>query len=247
MQQLQQNKWLNWYLKNSDAVLLVLAVLDLFILAVSFFDKRVDNYVFSYAWQAFVSGMFAVDFILKYAIASDKKGYIKEQWWQIIVIFFPFLRAIRIFLRIFVLSYRIRDNIRILLVERGLAILFAFMVVVALIFSIVILIIEKSSPHANITTIDKAIWWAFSTISTVGYGDAYPVTILGKVVAITLMFVGLGLVAVFTAQFAAMIIESDREINKEEMQELTAIRKDLAQTKAELKQVKQVLQKLLRK
>jgi len=239
-----KNKLLSFYLKNSDTLLLVLAVLDLFILAISFFDKSTENNFLFYLWQIFVTGMFAADFIVKYTISESKKTYIKENWWQIIVIFFPFLRAIRIFLRIFVLSYRIRDNIKTLLVERGIAILFAFMVLVAFVFSIVMLVIEKGAPHANITTIEKAIWWAFSTISTVGYGDAYPVTILGKFIAIILMFVGLGMVAIFTAQFAAMIIEADKEINKEEKLDIKAIQKDLEATKRELKQIKRMLSRI---
>lgn len=240
-------KLLNFYLKNSDTFLLVLAVLDLFILAVSFFDKNTESNLLFYLWQVFVTGMFAADFIIKYVISESKKGYMKENWWQIIVIFFPFLRAIRIFLRIFVLSYRIRDNIKTLLVERGIAILFAFMVLVAFVFSIVILVVEKGAPHANITTIEKAIWWAFSTISTVGYGDAYPVTLFGKFIAIMLMFVGLGLVAIFTAQFAAMIIESDKQINKDEKEDIKAIKKELEATKRELKQIKRILIRIQKK
>ncbi len=238
-----KGKPLDIYLKNSDTFLLVLAVIDLFILAVSFFDKSTESHILFYLWQVFVTGMFALDFIVKYVVSESKKGYMKENWWQIIVIFFPFLRAIRIFLRIFVLSYRIRDNIRTLLVERGIAILFAFMVMVAFIFSIVILVVEKSSTQANITTIERAIWWAFSTISTVGYGDYYPVTMLGKFVAIILMFVGIALVAIFTAQFAAMIIESDKE-SKDEKEDIKVIKKELEATKRELKQIKRILTRM---
>lgn len=239
-----KGKLLNFYLRYSDTFLLVLALIDLFILAVSFFDRTTESNLIFYVWQIFVTVMFAIDFAVKYVTSESKKGYLKENWWQVIVIFFPFLRAIRIFLRIFVLSYRIRDNIKTLLVERGIAILFAFMVLVAFIFSIVILVIEKSSPQANITTIERAIWWAFSTISTVGYGDQYPVTMLGKFVAIILMFVGIALVAIFTAQFAAMIIESDKQINKEEQRDVKAIKKELEATKRELKQIKRILAKM---
>jgi voltage-gated potassium channel len=58
---------------------------------------------------------------------------------------------------------------------------------------------EYGQPGADIETYDDAIWWAFETVSTVGYGDFVPVTQSGRVVAIVLMVVGVGLASVAAA------------------------------------------------
>ena len=54
---------------------------------------------------------------------------------------------------------------------------------------------ERASPDANIVTFGDAIWWAFVTITTVGYGDYYPVTTPGRVVAVLLMAGGVAVLS----------------------------------------------------
>ena len=62
---------------------------------------------------------------------------------------------------------------------------------------------ERSAPDASITTFGEAVWWTITTISTVGYGDRYPVTVEGRLVAATLMVAGIALLGVVTASIAA--------------------------------------------
>jgi voltage-gated potassium channel len=71
---------------------------------------------------------------------------------------------------------------------------------------------ERDAPKANITTIGDALWWAATTVTTVGYGDRYPVTTTGRIIAVTLMVVGIALVGAITASIAAWFVTSlDRE------------------------------------
>ncbi len=86
--------------------------------------------------------------------------------------------------------------------------LFTFIVALLLIFldSGFVLYFEKGAPHANITTYTNAVWWSFVTITTVGYGDYYPVTTFGRIGAIILMFSGLGIIGVLSSYLATTFI-----------------------------------------
>lgn len=85
---------------------------------------------------------------------------------------------------------------------------------VLVIFSCIAILAFENEKESNIKTPFDAIWWAFSTITTVGYGDKYPVTVEGKLVAIVLMVTGVGLFGVLTGLFARLFVEP--ELKKEE-------------------------------
>lgn len=72
--------------------------------------------------------------------------------------------------------------------------------------SILVLQSESRSPGANITTGGDAIWWGIVTITTVGYGDFYPVTTLGRVIAIVVMFSGIGIIGALASILASLLV-----------------------------------------
>ena len=61
---------------------------------------------------------------------------------------------------------------------------------------------EHGNPRANITNLGNAFWWAVVTITTVDYGDYYPVTAAGRVIAVIVMFAGIGVFVVFVSTLA---------------------------------------------
>ena len=78
-----------------------------------------------------------------------------------------------------------------------------FLTIVVLEFaSIFILVTERHDPDANIKTASDALWWAYVTVTTVGYGDKYSVTNSGRIVGILLMTIGVGLFGVLTGYLA---------------------------------------------
>ncbi len=89
--------------------------------------------------------------------------------------------------------------------------------VVVAAFSFVVLIgvlvtfVEQGVAKSNIKTFGDGIWWAFSTVAAVGYGDRVPVTTLGRTMAVTLMFVGIALFSIITANIASFFVEEDEE------------------------------------
>ena|ERR1051325_7534880 len=83
----------------------------------------------------------------------------------------------------------------------------------------------ETLPESNIRTADDALWWAFTTITTVGYGDRYPVTTEGRVVAGILMTAGVGLFGAFSAALAAwFLIPEDEATNAE----IAGLREEIA-------------------
>ena len=69
---------------------------------------------------------------------------------------------------------------------------------------------------SNIKTAEDALWWSFVTVTTVGYGDLYPVTTAGRIIAAALMTVGVALFGTFTAYVASWFVQQREEQEEEE-------------------------------
>ncbi len=93
---------------------------------------------------------------------------------------------------------------------------------------------ERRSENANITSLPDALWWAATTITTVGYGDRYPTTAVGRLVAVVLMLFGIALLGVVTASVAAWFVGRLQDVRQAaERTEAT-----MADVLAELQQVR---------
>jgi voltage-gated potassium channel len=111
-----------------------------------------------------------------------------------------------------------------LFLERAGAVLLAtvFLVLVVLEFAGVFMVAaEASSPGANIQNASDALWWAYVTISTVGYGDRYPTTGPGRIVGVVLMTIGVGLFGVLTS-FLAQTFLSPSARSEQRLDKLAA-------------------------
>jgi len=95
-----------------------------------------------------------------------------------------------------------------------------------LISSVIIYLIEKDINPLMNNFID-AVWWGFATVTTVGYGDVVPVTIVGKIFGIFLMLLGTGLFATFTALFANAILGRQVSRLKGEVRHIRSGMKDM--------------------
>jgi voltage-gated potassium channel len=92
---------------------------------------------------------------------------------------------------------------------------------------------ERGAPNANITTMGDSLWWAIVTVTTIGYGDYYPVTTPGRWAAAALMIGGFAILSMVTAAVSSWLVESvtaatrarkegDEPIGSEELAHLTA-------------------------
>src|SRR5215831_11169135 len=96
-----------------------------------------------------------------------------------------------------------------------------------------VLLFEENAKNSNIHNFGDALWWAIVTVTTVGYGDRYPVSAGGRGVAVVLMLIGIGLIGVLTATVASYFVEEKTSQDKTELNErLTRIEAMLAQALA---------------
>ncbi len=86
---------------------------------------------------------------------------------------------------------------------------------ILVVFSTIAMLNCETWPESNIKTAGDSLWWAFSTITTVGYGDRYPVTPMGRIVAVLLMTAGVGMFGTFTAYIATLFFKTKQDEVKE--------------------------------
>jgi voltage-gated potassium channel len=101
---------------------------------------------------------------------------------------------------------------------------------------------EAGAPDANITTGGDALWWGFTTITTVGYGDTFPVTTLGRMTAVVVMFAGVGIIGSLASILASVLVPTpEPEAPSEPEPADTVVGDELAAIKSELAAVRQML------
>ena len=119
-------------------------------------------------------------------------------------------------------------------------------IVVLSVSAIVVLQVESRSDEANILTGGDAFWWAFVTITTVGYGDHHPTTMSGRIMAMILMVVGIAIFGVLASFLSAAFIAQEEEEMSDEMLELhgklTSLQKDNEEIKNQLHALIQSIQ-----
>jgi voltage-gated potassium channel Kch len=121
----------------------------------------------------------------------------------------------------------VQDEARARLGESTLLFTVLVVLLVITLGAITVVAVESRSTNANITTGEEAVWWAIVTVSTVGYGDYFPVTNPGRALGALLMVVGVSLFSVLTSYIASIVISS-RQSGKDE---LIQLRSDIADLK----------------
>ena len=104
---------------------------------------------------------------------------------------------------------------------------------------------ESASPDAKITTGADALWYAVVTITTVGYGDYYPVTPYGRMAAVFIMFSGVGIIGALSSILASLLVGGNDPEPEETPDGTPALttEQELAAIKQELAALRKMLQK----
>jgi voltage-gated potassium channel len=107
--------------------------------------------------------------------------------------------------------------------------------IVLVVCSVLVLQFESRAADANITTGGDALWWALVTITTVGYGDFFPVTTAGRITGAFVMFAGVGIIGALASILASVLVPSPKtEEEPEEVPATGTVREELVEIKAEL-------------
>ena len=151
------------------------------------------------------------------ALARDeRRSYAVRHWYDVALVVLPMLRPLRL-LRLLALARVLNRSVTSSLVGK-VSTYVVGVAVVALALGAIAVHAEQDAKDANITTFGDALWWAATTVTTVGYGDHYPVTTEGRFIAVALMIVGIAMVGAVTASVATWMVAQVQHDDERERQ-----------------------------
>jgi voltage-gated potassium channel len=176
--------------------------------------------------EAFVVALFVIwliivlECLVRYIVVPDRRRYFASRQIEPVLVVLPAFQVWKVLgveqssvlwiegLSHFLAILRHRGLSRVLLAATGLLFLGAW----------ADLLFEEHAPGSNIHSYGDALWWAVVTVTTVGYGDRFPVTPGGRAVAVILMLVGIGLIGTLTATVASFFVQEHTDANKAQLQ-----------------------------
>lgn len=169
-----------------------------------------------------VWGAFALDYLIRLFLAERRWEFVRSRWLDLAAVVLPMIQSLRL-LRVVATLLLVGQRAR-MASQIKLTTYVGGAVVGLLMFgSLAVLSVERDAPGGNIDTLDDAVWWSFTTMTTVGYGDHAPTTGLGRVLAVGLMLSGIALLGVVTANIAAWFIARFEKDDAEERRQTAAI------------------------
>lgn len=183
--------------------------------------------------QMILWGLFAADYCIRLYLAPRRLYFITHNLMNLAIVLLPAWRIVSFLAMIYMTANRQYKRLSELAVK-----LFGYTAIFIIMFALSIYSVESSEPGAMIRDLPTAYWWMFTTLATVGYGDVYPVTGIGRVIAVIVMLYGGGLVAVATGALASWIIE---KFGGREEQEYPATKADVDDLRQEISELRALL------
>ncbi|NUP74865.1 MAG: two pore domain potassium channel family protein [Sinomonas sp.] len=191
-------------------------------------------------WAAWA--IFLVDYAGQLILAPDRGRWFVRNLHELAILALPALRPLRL-LRLVTFLRVVHNKAGVAL--RGRLLLYAVAAAGMILYcgALAAEDVEQNEPGANIRSFGTAIWWALETITTVGYGDHYPVTIVGRFVAAGLMITGIAVLGVVTASIAAWLVENVSERTAAEVEaEVEEVEAEVEEVGAEVEQIEESLE-----
>ncbi len=199
-------------------ILSILSIVNI-VLLYAVQDPNLDSVL--YVMNGILSAIFLIDFTYRLFTAESKSRYFFRQFgWADLLASLPVeqLKILRVFrlIRVFRLlrAYGVKSIARSLVKDRAGSALLTLLLMGILVLefgSLEILHIEQYAPGANITTGSDALWYVIVTISTVGYGDQYPVTNEGRLFGSLIIVIGVGIFGTFTGYLATLFLAPSKQ------------------------------------
>ncbi|MFN2200211.1 MAG: potassium channel family protein [Caldilineaceae bacterium] len=239
-------------LKNTGYELFIgaLSLLSIINLVIMLFSSDPNLYTVLVVINAIMFPIFLGDFLYRFFTAENRREYFFRRFgWADLLSSLPLqqLKILRVFrlwrvIRLFI-TFGAKNLVREFIDHRAENALLTvgFLVLCVLEFgSLFILRAESASSDANITSASDAIWWAYVTITTVGYGDRYPVTNAGRTIAIFVMTAGVGLFGTLSGYLANLFLSPSRAEDEQEEVESTEVASD--EPKAKIDALRRMIQ-----
>lgn len=148
---------------------------------------------------------FAVDYTLQFSLSPRKYHFFRTHLLELLTVILPFFRPVRA-LRALLFAGRATLRSTSNFIKSVPIVLGTTGALLVIIMGAAVLEVERFAPGANIVNGPAALWWAFTTVTTIGYGDVFPVTNEGRLITAILILFGVGMISTLTATFAAWIL-----------------------------------------
>ena len=217
--------------RRTDIPLLVLAVGSLPLLLLELIFERLNqtdqNFITAVNIIIFIA--FAIDYLVELSVTHKRTTYVRTQWASLLIVISQFLallpalgflgilrgvRALRIIgtiSRVVGIGAASKEHGRKFFKEKAASVAFGMAGFTLITSAVAFTVAEDVGDGRRVSSFFDALWWSASTITTVGYGDIYPVTVAGKVIAVFTMVVGVSTLAVVTARIAQFLVSSEKE------------------------------------
>ena len=221
--------------ERSSRPMFVASVLYLLAFAAPIMSTRIQEPYDGYLniLQLILWGLFAADYCIRLYLAPRRLYFITHNLMNLAIVLLPAWRIVSFLAMIHLTTNRQYKRLSELAVK-----LFGYTAIFIIMFALAIYSVESSEPGAMIRDLPTAYWWTFTTLATVGYGDVYPITGIGRVIAVVVMLYGVGMVAVATGALASWIIE---KIGGREEQEYPATKADVDDLHQEISELRALL------
>ena len=177
------------------------------------------------ASELLVGSLFALwailvaEYLVRLVITPDRRGYLKRRWIEPVTVVLPPLQGWHVvgIERMTLLVHEAELRVESVLRHHSLFRVLVAAAVTLFLGAWLVLLFEGNTKGSNIHSYPDALWWAIVTVTTVGYGDRFPVSAGGRAVAVVLMLLGIGLIGVLTATVASVFVKEHTDANKEEL------------------------------
>ncbi len=196
-------------------------------------DPSLPDLIVTLTWAAF-----GVDYIVRLVLSGARWRFVRQHPLDLLVIALPILRPLRLLRLVALLSVLNRYASGGALRGRVVVYIVGSTALLILVSSLAILDAERGREGANIEDYGDAAWWAITTMTTVGYGDRFPVTGAGRLIAAALMLGGIALLGTVTATLASYLLERVQEAEEEAQaatrQDVRALSEEVAALRREM-------------
>ncbi|MER6955143.1 MULTISPECIES: potassium channel family protein [unclassified Streptomyces] len=210
--------------RRTQRPLLALAVVFAVAYAIPIVDTSADRALTAACTRVewLVWGAFAADYLVRLALTADRRQFVRTHWLDLCAVVLPMVQPLKL-LRLVSTLLLVGRRARMASQIRMTTYVVGAVIGLLMFGSLAVLSVERESPDGNIRTLGDALWWSFTTMTTVGYGDHSPTTGLGRIIAVGLMLSGIALLGVVTANIAAWFIERFEKDDVEERAQTAAI------------------------
>ncbi|MFF1878002.1 potassium channel family protein [Leifsonia sp. NPDC058230] len=157
---------------------------------------------------------FVVDYVVRLVLSPKKWAFVRANPVDLASILIPLARPFRLVADLQRVP-ALRGNTGMHLRRRVIIIAASFVVLFIYVIALAEYSVERDAPNANITSFGDAIWWACVTMATVGYGDYYPITVPGRILAVLLMIGGVAIVGTASATIVNYLNDRTRHLREE--------------------------------